>query len=82
MKFYTAAALLATVDATRLSVEMPDEPVMWRFSPSNPNTHALFCRVFGQDLRFGPCPVGRNLSRIPYPEGHFERLQDEDSLSE
>ena len=74
MKLHTIVALLATVEATQISAQTSDEPVKWPIKPYSPNSHALYCRVWGQDLRFGPCPIGRNLSREAYPDGHFERL--------
>ena len=50
MKAFTAACVIAVAQAA------------FPVAPSSPRSHALFCQLFDEDLNYGPCPEGENLS--------------------
>ena len=77
MKTLTLAALFAYAEAVHLNVAMSDTPVSFPVRPYSPFTHDLFCRVFGHDPSYGPCPVGEkdSFTLAPYPYGYFDKYQ-------
>ena len=60
MRTFTAAALIAVAEAA------------FPTYPSSEATHGLFCKLFGEDLNYGPCPEGNNLSYDSYPSNYFD----------
>ena len=81
MKSLTFIALLAITEATQLTTTVSSTPVSWSIAPHSLYSHDLYCKVFGHDPTYGPCPVaeeGEELSRDPYPPGYFENIEDQD----
>ena len=64
MRTFTAAALIAVAEAA------------FPVAPSSPATHDLFCRLFNEDSRYGPCPTGNRLSFSDYPDGYFDQFAE------
>ena len=62
MRTFTAAALIAVAQAA------------FPIAPSSPATHDLFCRLFGDDPRYGPCPTGNRFSFSNYEAGYFDQF--------
>ena len=62
MKAFTAACVIAVAQAA------------FPVAPSSPRSHALFCQLFDEDLNYGPCPEGENLSFDSYPDGYFDQF--------